>query len=440
MDLRLGVIVTVATFGCFAISANAAVGLLQLYQQAQVRDAQLMQAQAQFQADQEVLNQAQSFLLPNVSGQVAYQKNDYSSDNVAFALKDSLQQKLTLSQSLYDASAWSRYDQAKALVIKAGAQLSLQEQSLMLRLTQAYFDVLRADQLLVLAHSQQQSTEKQRDKIAEGVRVGLTNPVDLLEIQARFDLTLSDAIQAENQVAVTREALSRLIGTTAPDLKRLSLKTRFDPLKQTPAQLAQDFSTRNLSVKLNEQQLRVAELEVEAQRAGHYPTLSLQGNVTNADNSYMKAFPYTTAYQTNSIGVQLNVPIYAGGIVDSKVVQSTHQRTSAQAGLRQAQEQAHLDIMTAAKSVQLGLSRLAALRQAVASGEAFLNAAEEGNRVGMKDLVDVLNARTQFVKAQQDLANALYDDVLNRVRLKSAQGVLQSEDLAAIEAYLSDAP
>jgi len=379
MKMRLGILASSLTLLCSAIPANAAVGLIQLYQQAQAKDAQLMQAQAQFQADQELLTQAQSFLLPNVSGQVAYQKNDYSSDNVAFALNDSLQQKLNLSQSLYDASAWSRYDQAKALVVKAAAQLSLQEQSLVLRLTQAYFDVLRADQLLVLAQAQQTSTEKQRDKIAEGVRVGLTNPVDLLEIQARYDLAVSDTIQAENQVSVTRESLSRLVDAPTPDLKRLSLNTRFEPLKQSPADLAKSFSAQNLSVKLGQQQLRVAELEVDAQRAGHYPTLSLQGNLTHADNSYLKAFPYTTAYQTNSIGVQLNVPIYAGGMVDSKVAQSAHQRTSAQAGLRQAQEQAHLDIITAAKSVQLGQSRLAALRQAVASGEAFLNAAEDGN-------------------------------------------------------------
>jgi outer membrane protein len=440
MKMRVGMLASSVALLCCALPVNAAVGLIQLYQQAQARDAQLAQAQAQFQADQEMLNQAKAFLLPSVTGQVAFQQNEYSSDNVAFALKDSLQQKLTVSQSLYDASAWSRYDQAKALVEKAAAQLSLQEQSLMLRLTQAYFDVLRADQLLVLAQAQKASTQKQRDKIAEGVRVGLTNPVDLLEIQARYDLAVSDTIQAENQVAVTREALSRLVDAPTPDLKRLSLNTRFEPLKQSPADLAKAFSAQSLSVKLGQQQLRVAELEVDAQRAGHYPTLSLQGNITQADNSYLKASSFTTAYQTNSLGVQLNVPIYAGGMVDSKVVQSTHQRTSAQAGLRQAQEQAHLDIITAAKSVQLGQSRLAALRQAVASGEAFLNAAEEGNRVGMKDLVDVLNARTQLLKAKQDLANALYDDVLNRVRLKSAQGVLQSEDLAVIEAYLSDAP
>lgn len=433
-------LLTMAVAFFFAGASHAAVGLLSLFEQAQAQDAKLAQAKAQLQADQEIINQAKAVLMPSLSGQVAYQQNDFSK-SVFMAAKESLQEKLVLNQSLFDASAWARYEQAKSLVQQSLLQYQLSEQDLVLRLSQAYFDVLRAQQLLTLASAQKESMGKQRDKISEGVRVGLTNPVDLLEVQARYDLAESDEINAQNQLSVANEALSRLIRVASvPHLKTLTLDTVLPPLADKPAVLADQYGDKNLTVKLNEQKLSVSEQEVDAQRAGHYPTLALQGSIVNQDgvlssNSITSPYPY----QTNSIGLVLNVPLYAGGMVNSQVRKAESLRTANQEGLRNSKEQARLDILTLAKTVNLGHSRLMALRNAVKSNEAFLAAAEEGNRVGMKDLVDVLNARTQLLKAKQDLANALYDDVMNRLRLKSVQGQLSSDDLAAIEAYLRDA-
>lgn len=421
-------------------SAQSAVGLLALYDQAQAQDAKLAQAKAQLMADQEVINQAKAILMPNVSAQAAYVNNDYSK-SVFMAAKENIQEKLVVNQSLFDASAWARYDQAKSLLTQASLQYQLSEQDLVLRLAQAYFDVLRAQQLQALAVSQKASTAKQRDQIAEGVHVGLTNPVDLLEVQARYDLAESDEINANNQLSVAKEALARVIrAETVPVLKNMALNTSLPPLPASPTSLATQYAGQNLTVLLNRQKLSVSEHEVDAQRAGHYPTLALQGTIVNQDG-VMTPVPGSTSpypYQTNSVGVTLNLPLYAGGMVSSQVAKAEYLRTASQEGLRYSQEQANLDILTLAKTIQLAQSRLQALRAAVKSNAAFLEAAEEGNRVGLKNLVDVLNARTQFVKAEQDLANALYDDVLNRLKLKSAQGQLSKDDLADLEAYLRE--
>ncbi len=437
---KQSLLITVACVIAFTTPAHAAVGLLSLFEQAQAQDAKLAQAKAQLQADQEIINQAKAVLMPNVSGQVAYQQNDFSK-TVFMSAKESLQEKLVLNQSLFDASAWARYEQAKSVVQQSLLQYQLSEQDLVLRLSQAYFDVLRSQQLLALAQAQKESTGKQRDKISEGVRVGLTNPVDLLEVQARYDLAESDELNGQNQLSVANEALARLIRVASvPRLKRLALETALPPLPDKAAALADKYGDKNLNVKLSEQKLTVSEHEVDAQRAGHYPTLALQAYVANQDgvlSSTASTSPYP--YQTNSIGLVLNMPLYAGGMVNSQVRKAESLRTANQEGLRNSKEQARLDILTLAKTVTLGQSRLDALRNAVKSNEAFLAAAEEGNRVGMKDLVDVLNARTQLLKAKQDLANTLYDDVMNRLRLKSVQGQLSSDDLAGIEAYLRDA-
>lgn len=428
---------TVASWLFMALSSSqvyAAEGLLSLYDLAAQRDAQLQQAQAQFAADQELLNQAKSVLLPTISAQASYQQNDYSIP-VPIAAKESQQQKLQLNQPLFDAASFARYEQAKSLVQQAETVYLLSQQQLMLRLSQSYLDVLKGQQLLSFAQAQLASTEKQRDQIDAGVKVGLTNPIDLLEVQARYDMALADVSQATNLLAISQENLARLIGQPVPVLKSLALDTRLPSLMESPEQLSQTGAQGNLNLRLNQRKVQASEQQVNATRAAHYPTVSLQASMSNLDS---RTQFFNSPYQTNSIGVVVNVPLYAGGMVTSQVRQAEQQRLAAQAGLRYADEQAKLDVLSLAKTVQMAQSRLQALRQAVTSNEAFLQAAEEGNRVGLKSLVDVLNARTLLYKAKQDLANALFDDVQNRLSLRAAQGALVRDDLASIERYLRD--
>lgn len=428
---------TVASWLFMALSSSqvyAAEGLLSLYDLAAQRDAQLQQAQAQFAADQELLNQAKSVLLPTISAQASYQQNDYSIP-VPIAAKESQQQKLQLNQPLFDAASFARYEQAKSLVQQAETVYLLSQQQLMLRLSQSYLDVLKGQQLLSFAQAQLASTEKQRDQIDAGVKVGLTNPIDLLEVQARYDMALADVSQATNLLTISQENLARLIGQPVPVLKSLALDTKLPSLMESPEQLSQTGAQGNLNLRLNQRKVQASEQQVNATRAAHYPTVSLQASMSNLDS---RTQFFNSPYQTNSIGVVVNVPLYAGGMVTSQVRQAEQQRLAAQAGLRYADEQAKLDVLSLAKTVQMAQSRLQALRQAVTSNEAFLQAAEEGNRVGLKSLVDVLNARTLLYKAKQDLANALFDDVQNRLSLRAAQGALAREDLASIERYLRD--
>lgn len=432
---------TVASWLFMALSSSqvyAAEGLLSLYDLAAQRDAQLQQAQAQFAADQELLNQAKSFLLPNVSAQLSYQQNDFSQP-VFMGAKENQQQKLQLNQPLFDAATFARYEQAKSLVQQAETVYLLSQQQLMLRLSQSYLDVLKGQQLLSFAQAQLTSTEKQRDQIDAGVKVGLTNPIDLLEVQARYDMALADVSQATNLLAISQENLARLIGQPVPVLKSLALDAKLPSLMESPEQLSQTGAQGNLNLRLNQGKVQASEQQVNATRAAHYPTVSLQASITNLDAKLSQSSSLITyPYQTNSIGLVVNMPLYSGGLVTSQVRQAEQQRLAAQAGLRYADEQAKLDVLSLAKTVQMAQSRLQALRQAVMSNEAFLQAAEEGNRVGLKSLVDVLNARTLLYKAKQDLANALFDDVQNRLSLRAAQGALVRDDLASIERYLRD--
>lgn len=425
--------------GVLAQDALGASGLMALYAQAAERDARLMQAQAQYQAESEVINKAQALLMPKVNGELSYNSQN-SSRTSPFTVKEGRVGRITVEQPLFNGEALARYDQAKATLEQARMKLTLSEQDLILRLTQSYFDVLRADQLLELAMAQLEATGKQKEKIAEGVRVGLTNPVDLLEVQARYDLALSDRIAAENQTEITREALARLLGTTPPNLKTLPLMTRFVPWQEKLSDIERQAQDNNLQVRLNAAGVQVAEQEVSAQRAGHMPALSVQGNWTDTSNVYAQSSAFAIPeVQTSSIGLKLTVPLYSGGLTSASVREAESKLGAARYGLRDVREQARLDAASLMRSIQRAPSQLQALQQAVASSRAFLEAAEEGNRVGLKDLVEVLNARAQLMKAERDLANALYDDVLNRFRLKAVLGNLTTDDLATIEAHLRDA-
>lgn len=428
---------TLVATGLPMMNVSASTGLLALYELALDKDAQLQQAQAQYLADQEIVKQARSFLLPNVSAQASYQHNDYSSKTVPFGTQSANQQKLVVSQALYDASAELRYEQAKQQVTLSALSLKQEEQLLILRLAQAYFDVLRAEQLLTLTQVQSSAIALQRDKIAEGVKVGLTNPVDQLEVQARYDLAEADRINADTQVINTREALERLIGQHPGSLKSLPLDVKLAKIEQSAQNIADSYEQNNLTVQFNKIKLEISDKDIDVQKAGHYPTLSAQATLLNTDNQYLTQLPYPSQYQTNSVALQLSVPLYAGGLVSSKTQQAEQLRAVQRASLQRAQEQARLDLLSLSKTLQSNQTRLQALRQAVKSGEAFLTAAEEGHRVGMRELVDVLNARTTLSKAQQDLANALFDDVLTRFRLYSAQGNLTLEALRQIESYLT---
>lgn len=418
-------------------SAQAAEGVLALYDVAMQQDAQLQAAKATYEAEVLIKEQALAVLLPQIAVQASYQHNDYSKP-VPQAMTEVSQQSLILSQSLFDASSWSRYEQAKLLSEQSGIRYQLAEQDLLLRVSQAYFSVLRAEYLQQAALAQQGAIEQQKTQVQAGVDVGLTNPMDLLEVQARYDAVEADLMLADNQLAIASAELSRLIARPLPALKKMQLSTQLPTLKTSPdeASLAHNLQHRHQAY-----QLATAEQEVSAQRAGHYPTLKLQASVAQQQNELadrQSPIVMPNDYQHTQVGVVLHMPLYSGGATSTQVNQAQANQRAAAQQLRLTEEQIRLDVLNLSNTIAMSAKRLHALRQSVASNEAFLLAAEESHRVGFKNLVDVLNARALLYQAQQALANALFDDVQQRFQLQASLGELNRDSLQAIDAYLHD--
>ncbi|WP_028486526.1 TolC family outer membrane protein [Thiomicrorhabdus chilensis] len=428
-------------FAGFVLPLQAApsAGLLDVYQMAVIHDAKIAQQRAQYQADQQVVETARSPLLPQISADGSYFINESDQD---FDRGDvnTRTLSLTLNQSLYDHASWSRYEQAKYSLQQAEFTIREAEQSLIVRTADAFFKVLLAQEDVSLSLAQEEADKIQWERAQASAEVGLASRTDVLQAKSSYDLSKSNRINSENSLDVAKEELLKLTGQPVDSLKVLALQV---PLPQDELDMAywEDLAqTNNLTVKQVEAQLNAAGEEVEVQKSGYWPTAGLQAKVSDtAYSNYTNSA--TTIYSDNQntqIGVSVSLPLYSGGGTSSKVSQARYQYQSANQALRDSREQARLNARVQVRTVERGQSLIAALREAVNSNRAFLDAAEESYRVGLKSLLEVLTARSNFFNARRNLVEALHAQVLNRLNLEATVGDLQAEDLAVYDELLSE--
>lgn len=421
------------------LHAAPSAGLLDVYQMAVIHDAKIAQQRAQYQADQQVVETARSPLLPQISADGSYFINESDQD---FDRGDvnTRTLSLTLNQSLYDHASWSRYEQAKYSLQQAEFTIREAEQSLIVRTADAFFKVLLAQEDVSLSLAQEEADKIQWERAQASAEVGLASRTDVLQAKSSYDLSKSNRINSENSLDVAKEELLKLTGQPVDSLKVLALQV---PLPQDELDMAywEDLAqTNNLTVKQVEAQLNAAGEEVEVQKSGYWPTAGLQAKVSDtAYSNYTNSG--TTIYSDNQntqIGVSVSLPLYSGGGTSSKVSQARYQYQSANQALRDSREQARLNARVQVRTVERGQSLIAALREAVNSNRAFLDAAEESYRVGLKSLLEVLTARSNFYNARRNLVEALHAQVLNRLNLEATVGDLQAEDLAVYDELLSE--
>jgi outer membrane protein len=426
----------------FAGSAHAA-DLLQVYRDAQGYDAQYAAARAVRDAGLEKLPQGRAGLLPVIGLSANTIWNDVAAKSrAAGAVKreadyNSNGWSLSLSQPLFRWQNWVGYQQAELAVAVAEAQFLQAGQDLMLRATQAYFDVLLAQETLATAQAQKTAIAEQLESAKRNFEVGTATITDTHEAQARYDLAVAQEIAAENDLAVKRQTLRTLTGKEPETLKGLRGALQIGrPQPDDIGQWVASAEGGNLAVQIAQTGFESAQREVEKQRAGHYPTLDLVathgqaavgGNITTGVGSDSK---------TSTIGLQLALPIFAGGSVSSKDREAVALQEKARADLDNARRQATLGARQAYLGVNAGLAQVRALEAGVASSQLAVESNKLGYEVGVRINIDVLNAQSQLFDTRQKLAKARLDTLVAQLRLKSAAGSLAEDDLAAINALL----
>jgi outer membrane protein len=423
-----------------AAPAARAENLLDIYRLAQQNDQVLAQAQANYQANVERGAQGTGQLLPSVVFNAAHfavgqdfeqpppaHSNDYDSD--AYILQ--------LTQPLYRKSNFASYAQGKEIVSQAEAELAVARGELMLRSAQAYFDVLAADDALGFARTEKAAIEGQLKLAERNFAVGNATVVDVHEARARYDLAVAQEVGADNDLQVRREALTVLVNTSPAQLARLApglpLQAPEPPDLESWNRTAQE---RNPLIKTQEQAVKVAQEEIEKNRGGHYPTLDFVASHGYNKNGSVFS-PATFEYTTNQVGVQLQVPLYAGGITQSRVREAEARRDQARAGLEQAKRTTTRLTRESYLAVTSGMARVKALEQARLSSKKALESTLLGYESGVRTGVDVLNAQRDLYRTERDLSQARYAYLLSHLRLKLAAGTLNDADLAAVNARLS---
>ncbi len=447
--------------GLFATGAVQAADLLSVYRDAVSYDAQFASARASRDAGLEKLPQGKVGLKPQINFTADTKWNDFSSKlrtspTISLGMLGPLigpyvPQKtstnynthawsVTLAQPLFRWQNWSTYKQAELGAAAAETQYTAAKQDLIERVTQAYFDVLLAQEDLITAQSQKAAIEEQLAAAKRNFEVGTTTITDTHEAQARFDLINASAIASESALQVKRHALRMLIGKEADELK--GLKTGVEIAPPQPDDInkwVESAEKDNLNVQLSKSSLEIANREIEKQRVGHYPTLDLvasHGRTSSGSNQMNMQFLGGSDTDATVIGLQLNIPIFSGGLTVSKDREAVALREKAKADLENVRRLAALGARQSYLGVTSGLAQVKALEQALLSSQSALDSNKLGYEVGVRVNIDVLNAQQQLYSTRRDLAKARLQTLTAQLKLKAATGSLTEQDLVAINGLL----
>ena len=425
------------------LASGAAHGadLLQLYRDALAYDAQYASARSQLEAGREQIPQGLAGLLPNIGLSANASRNfvDVKQPLSAHLNFNTTGYALQLTQPLFRWQNWIQYDQAKLQVAQSEIQFASARQDLILRVAQAYFDVLLAQDTLGVNQAQKKAIGEQLEQAKRNFEVGTSTIVDTHDAQARYDLATSQEIAAQNDLEVKRQALRLIVGKEPEALRPLKESVEIQPPQPADMQKWVETAEQSYPVQLQQATLDIAARDVERNRAGHYPTLDLVAtssyNNQGASTVAFAATPIET--YTNSIGLQLAIPIYQGGAVNSRVRQAAALRDKAAQDLENARRTAAQAARQAYLGVTSGIAQVKALEQAVVSSQSSLDSNKLGYDVGVRINIDVLNAQQQLYSTRRDLASARYTTLLSQLRLKSAAGTLDEDDVRAVNALLA---
>jgi outer membrane protein len=424
--------------GC---SAAWPADLAQVYREALANDAQFAAARAQRDADSERLPQGRAGILPTVglSANSTYNDFDVKSQGVDFQRRgNSNAYTLQLSQPLFRWQNWVQYKQGELQAAVGEVRLEVARQDLILRAAQAYFDVLNAQDALAALTALREAAGQQLELAKKSFEVGTVTITDVHEAQSRFDLATAQEIAAQSDLDVKRQALALIVGREPEALAGLRKGVALQrPQPDAVGEWVQAAEGGNFDVQAQRLVAEIADREVARTRAGHYPTVDLVGSYGHTSGAATTISPGVTKTDGGAIGVQFNLPLYAGGGTQSRVREAVALRERSLADLDSVRRSAVLAARQAYLGVTSGMAQVKALEAAEISSTSSLEANMLGYEVGVRINIDVLNAQSQLADTRRQLAKARYDTLVAQLRLKAAAGTLGEEDVAAINALLA---
>jgi outer membrane protein len=428
-----------AAAGAFAQAGGAR--LSDIVALARDADAQYGAARAAAAAGRERLPQARAGLRPSVAFTHVQRRNRDGSTSYTGGTDsyDASSTSLILSQPIFRIANQVALEQAELQTELVEIQLAFAEQDLLLRVARAYFDVLQMDDELAVARAQKDAFSQQLAQARRSFEVGTAPITDLNEAQARHDLAVAQEIAVRNDLQLRQRLLERSIGRPMPRLARLKPDAPVALMDEATLQSLVDAAPNDsAAVRVGRLAVQVAAKEVARRDAGHQPTLDLVASVGHSTGVGVTPNFEGNSTRQASIGFELNIPLYQGGAVSSRVREAIAERLRAEQELLQTERQARFDAQQSLLGVQSGRALTQALQQAVASSESQVRSSVRGLQVGVRTRLDVLNAEQQLFTARKDLANARYRTLIAALQLRAVAGSLADADMQLVDRLLGD--
>jgi outer membrane protein len=429
---RVGLAVTLLCAG-----AAQAQSLTALYGAAQGFDAAYQAAKSAHEAAQAKAEQARAGLLPTVGLSSSASWSDINNASpVADRNVNSQNVAVAAKQPLYNPSNRLNFEQGQKSLVVAKAQLNAAEQDLIIRTTQAYFDVLAAQDTLTFVKAQKAAVAEQLASAKRNFEVGTSTVTDSREAQAKYDLVLAQEIAAENDLRVKKLALDQLVGKPGTEPNPLAMPVALPAtVPDDVTQWVNRAETTHPGVLQAQTALEIAQLETQKAQAGHGPTLDLTAQYQLARSpSSTTGLPLRS--NTATVGVAFNLPLFAGYAIQNRVKETLALEDKARADLDTAKRTVAQATRSAFFGVESGKGQVKALEAAEASSQSALDANKLGYQVGVRINIDVLNAQSQLFQTKRDLAVARYNVLLGGLKLRQASGSLTADDVNAVNALV----
>ncbi|BCG27338.1 channel protein TolC [Pseudomonas tohonis] len=416
-----------------------------VYKDAVDNNADLAAARANFEAVREAVPQARSGLLPQINGGATANDTRTKLDEPsATSSRSGIAYQASLSQPIFRADRWFQLQAAEASTEQASLEFSATQQNLILQTAEGYFAVLRAQDNLASTKAEEAAFKRQLDQANERFDVGLSDKTDVLEAQAGFDTARANRIIAERNVDDAFQALVTLTNREYASIEGIQHTLPVVVPAPNDAKAWVDTAAQqNLNLQASNYAVDAAEETLRQRKAGHAPTLDAVAQYQKGDNDSLgftnsagSPVRYGSDVEQRTIGLQLNIPIYSGGLTSSQVRESYQRLNQTEQQRESLRRQVVQNTRNYHRAVNTDVEQVKARKQSIISNQSALEATEIGYQVGTRNIVDVLDAQRQLYSSVRDYNNARYDYILDNLRLKQAAGTLSPSDLEALASFL----
>ncbi len=420
-----------------ATTSTQAADLLEVYAQAEATNPKLAAVASNLRAVEQKRPQAIASLLPILSADGTYSRQRFKrrdpSEDATFSNDKVASLKLT--QPLFRFDRWIQLKQSDSEIAAAEAEYAAAQQELMVQIAERYFKVLDAGDNVQFAQAERSAIGRQLERAQQRFEVGLTAITDVTSAQARYDLTSSAEIRAISELVQAKDSLREIAGRYYDDVARLKPDLELEtPDPNQPKDWVDTAMEHNLQVLAAQANSETARQEIRRQRAGHLPTLDMNASVCYVDIEFGGLTKIRR--DDSEIGVQLNMPIYQGGLINSRTREARSRFQQSADQLEQAVRSAEFETRDAFRSVLTDIAQVKALKQSVESTKIAIEGEKAGHEVGTRTIVDVLDAQREYFLAVLNYARARYLYVVDQLRLKKAAGILSFDDIEEVNRAL----